>query len=258
MTRMRSPSYPSISLAEAIELTRKIFEKSRTNAVDREAAAKDMGYSGITGRSLKILAALIQFDLLEKAGKGGVRVTQTFKDITHGLTDAIKKSALLKAGTSPSLYQDLLERFPDGPPSENALRSYLIQQDFADVAIGPAVSSFQETYRSLQDANVFDSHGPDEDEVAESPAQAVQPERKMQHSASSSTATNIATQGQLAQDALNKINMNIMGDRVHVNALLDFDGLLLLEKKLAGLKALLEAPENDAEEIKGVRVIDDL
>lgn len=171
MTRMRSPSYPSVSLMEAIDFTKKIFDKSRTNAVDREAAAKDMGYSGITGRSLKVLAALIQYDLIEKAGKGGVRVTQTFKDISHGLTDEVKKNALLKAGTSPTLYQDLLERFPDGPPSENALRSYLIQQDFANVAIGPAVSSFQETYRSLQDANVFDSHGPDDREDAESEVQ---------------------------------------------------------------------------------------
>lgn len=171
MARMRSPSYPSISLAEAIELTRKVHEKSRMNMIDREAAAKDMGYSGITGRSLTVLAALIQFGLLEKAGKGGVRVSRTAVDILHGLTDEIKKSALLKAGTSPALYQDIVDRFPDGMPPENALRSYLIQRDFGDVAIGPAVSSFLETYRMLEDAKVFDSHGPEGEEDAESDAQ---------------------------------------------------------------------------------------
>ena len=249
MARMRSPSYPSVSLMEAIDLTRKIFDKSRTNIVDREAAAKDMGYSGITGRSLTELAALIQFDLLEKAGKGGVRVSQTFKDIAHGLTDEVKKSALLKAGTAPDLYQDLMERFPDGPPSDNALRSYLIQRDFADVAIGPAVSSFLETYRALEDANVFDSHGPGDGDEPESPAQPVQPENPMQpQTPLSGTAAAIMAQGQLATDILNKINMNIQGDRVHVNALLDFNGLLLLEKKIEGLKALLEVDEAPASE----------
>ena len=159
MARMRSPSYPSISLSEGIELVKKVHEKSRTNMIDREAAARDMGYTGLTGRSLTVLSGLIQFGLLEKAGKGGVRVSRTTVDILHGLTDEIKKIALAKAGMSPALYQDIFDRFPDGMPPENALRSYLIQREFGDVAIGPAVSSFLETYRMLENANVFDSHG---------------------------------------------------------------------------------------------------
>lgn len=168
MARMRSPSYPSISLDEAIGLVRKVHEKSRTNLIDREAAAKDMGYTGLTGRSLTVLSGLIQFGLLEKAGKGGVRVTRTTVDILHGLTDEIKKSALMRAGTSPTLYQDIFDRFTDGMPPENALRSYLIQREFGDVAIGPAVSSFMETYRMLEEAKVFDSHGPEPEPSAES------------------------------------------------------------------------------------------
>ncbi|HEY5720989.1 MAG TPA: hypothetical protein VIT45_01575 [Allosphingosinicella sp.] len=254
MARMRSPSYPSISLAEAIELTRKIHEKSRTNMIDREAAAKDMGYSGITGRSLTVLAGLIQFGLLEKAGKGGVRVSRTTVDILHGLTDEIKKSALLKAGTSPALYQDIMERFPDGMPPENALRSYLIQRDFGDVAIGPAVSSFLETYRMLEDAKVFDSHGLGDEVDAESPAQVIQPETKMQPAASSHTAMSIATQGILAHDTLNKINMNIMGGRVHVNALLNRQGIEALERKLASLKELLD---DEDERTEAERMLED-
>ena len=122
-------------------------------------------------RSLTILAGLIQFGLIEKAGKGGVRVSRTTVEILHGLTDEIKKSALLKAGTSPALYQDIVDRFPDGMPPENALRSYLIQRDFGDVAIGPAVSSFLETYRMLEDAKVFNSHGREDETDAESELQ---------------------------------------------------------------------------------------
>ena len=41
------------------------------------------------------------------------------------------------------------------------------------------------------------------------------------------------------EGALNKINMNIQGDRVHVDALLDHKGLVELEGKLQALKMLL-------------------
>lgn len=165
MVRMRSPSYPSLSLKQAIELVRQIHASNRTNVIDRESAARDMGYSGITGRSLKVLAALLQFGLLSKAGKGEVKVTQTAVDILHGIEPQDRNAALLKAGTAPALFQELHERFPDGPPSENAIRSYLIQQGFADVAIGPAITAYMDTYHHLENISESESHGGADDDT---------------------------------------------------------------------------------------------
>ncbi len=159
MERVRSPNYPSISLPKAIELVGKIHSANRTNPVDREAVVKDMGYSALSGRSAKVLATLLQFALLERAGKGGVRVTRDAVDILHPVNDAEKRKALEHVGLAPALFTQLRDRFPDGSPSENAIRSYLMRQDFADVAVGPAVNSFLETYRFLQQEGVFDSHG---------------------------------------------------------------------------------------------------
>ncbi len=168
MSRMRSPGYPGVPLSQAIDLVRLIHSKSRTNVIDRESAAKDMGYSGLTGRSLMLLAALAQFDLVGRAGKGDLKVTPTAVSILHGISPQEKLEALRRAGHSPRLFRQLYERFPDGIPSENVIRSYLIQQGFADVAIGPAIKSFMETNRFLEDAGVSESHGEAEQNDAES------------------------------------------------------------------------------------------
>ena len=159
MSRQRSPSYPAISIDQAIEFAGKIHKSCRANVIDRETAAREMGYSGLTGRSMKVLADLIQFNLLEKEGKGNVKVSQLAVDILHGIDAADRHQAKLEAALAPQLFKDIHERFPDGVPSENAIRSYLIQQDFQDAAIGPAITAFMETYRAVEDMRESKSHG---------------------------------------------------------------------------------------------------
>lgn len=243
MTRMRSPSYPSISLAQAIDLISKIHKANRTNVIDRESAAKDMGYSGLTGHSLKLLAALLQFNLLAKTGKGDVKVTQTAVDILHAIDEDDRSSAKMRAGLAPSLFKEIHDRFPDGIPSENAIRSYLIQQGFADVAIGPAISAFSNTNHYLKDVRVSKSHGSEDDDAQESEASTQTKDESM----TPQTAPQVAPPPQpVVQAALNQINMNIQGDRVHVDATLDYRGLLALEKKIAGLKLLMAMADADS------------
>lgn len=167
MERSRSPNYPAVPLDQAIDLISKLHSKSRTNVIDRESAAKDMGYSGLTGRSLKLLGALAQYELVKPSGKGNVRVTPIAVDILHGITDADRKTALRHAGTAPKLFKSIFDRFTDGIPSENVIRSFLIQQGYADAAIGPAIKAFLETNRYLENAGVYDGHGNDDDDESD-------------------------------------------------------------------------------------------
>lgn len=159
MNRQRSPSYPAVSIIQAIEFAGKIHKSCRANIIDRETAAREMGYTGLTGRSMKVLADLIQFNLLEKEGKGNVKVSQLAVDILHGIDPKDRQQATLEAALAPQLFKDIHERFPDGIPSENAIRSYLIQQDFQDAAISPAITAFMETYRAVEDIRESESHG---------------------------------------------------------------------------------------------------
>lgn len=157
MTRVRSPGYPSISLPQAIDITKKLHDQNRTNPIEREAAAKDLGYSGLTGQSAKILAGLQHYGLVEKAGKGGLRVSRVAVDIIHPVTPAGRKAALREAAFTPDLFHTLASHFSDGVPSENSLRSYLMRENYSSVAITPAVTSFLETYRFLQQEGASES-----------------------------------------------------------------------------------------------------
>ena len=149
--RLRSPSYPSIPLQEAIDLAKKIHSAVHSSSIDREAAAKEMGFSGLTGHSGKMLATLNQYGLVEKSGKGDVRVTQRLIDIIHPdpAIPSCRSKALLEAARHSDLFDSLMAQFPNGA-TENALKSYLTRNGYNARALQPAVSSFLETSQFLQ------------------------------------------------------------------------------------------------------------
>lgn len=245
MTRQRSPSYPSVPLNQAVDLVAKIHKTCRTNIISREDAVREMGYSGLTGRSLKVLAALLQFGLLEKAGKGDVRVTRRSVEILHGIEQSDRDEAKLEAALAPQLFRDIHERFPDGIPAENAIRSFLIKQDFQDVAIGPAINAFLETYRWVEDIRASESHGEEADDAPGS-VQTTEPETPMQTQPVAAAPLPATPARAFASGVLdlNKICMNIEGDRVLVSGLFDLRGLRALKRKIEGLEALL-APDEE-------------
>lgn len=158
MTRMRSPNFPGIPLEAAIKAARLIYDKNRKAVIMREDAAKDLGYSGLTGRSLKIIGALNQYDLVENVAKGKVRITKTAEDIFHGYPEDVKISALHHAGSAPSLYGAIYERFDGDVPGENAVRSFLIQKGFTNEGVEKALRAFLETNRYLEIAGASESH----------------------------------------------------------------------------------------------------
>lgn len=174
MSRTRSPGYPSIPLGQAIDLTKKLHDHDRTNPVDRVAAAKNIGYSGITGASAKVLADLAHYGLVERAGKGALRVTQLAVDILYPVSAADRHGALLTAATCPDLFAEIRGQFPDGIPSENALRSYLMRNSFASAAIPYAIKSYTETARLVEEDGGTESHGEPSAGVAESGQEAAE------------------------------------------------------------------------------------
>jgi hypothetical protein len=235
MSRMRSPSYPSVPLSQAIDLAGKIHRTCRTNVITRENAVQEMGYSGLTGRSMKVLSALLQFGLLEKTGKGDVKVTQRSVEILHGIDESDRDEAILEAAYAPQLFRDIHERFPEGVPSESVIRSYLIQQDFVDVAIGPAIKAFMETYRTVQHMRDDEQHVETFVDVNDATGQK---QDAVVQKAVPLPATPVILPISTSAD-LNKINMDIRGEQVAISAILDLRGLSLLEKKITALKLLL-------------------
>jgi hypothetical protein len=242
MERQRSPSYPSLTLEQSIDMVGKLHKANRTSVISRETAARDMGYSGLTGRSLTVLASLAQYGLVEKAGKGDLKVTRRAVEILHPVEESHRAEAILEAAQAPTFFRSLHERFPEGVPSENALRAFMVQNDFNDVAIGPAISAFRETIAFAEKAKEGGRTGPSSVEAQESPSQLPNEENVME---AIQTPTHRPTAAPLVEAELNKITMNIHGDQVQIGGLFDLKGLRLLEKKIAGLKAIMAPDEDD-------------
>lgn len=155
----RSPSYPSASLGEAISQVAKIEKVYRQSQVDREVAAKLIGYSGISGPSSKALAALASYGLVERAGKGEMRVTNRAKAILYPDNLEERRQNLIQAAFEPKLFQELRGRFPDMIPPEDGIITYLHRQGFVQTAIRPAMKAYRDTLLFLEQEGASDSHG---------------------------------------------------------------------------------------------------
>ena len=141
MAEPRSPGYPGTPLTEALELVKKVHSANRTNPIAREAAAKEMGYNGLNGRSAKVLADLSHFGLLEKAGSGQVRVSRLAVNILYPESEEARLEALHEAASTPSLFAELNSFFDDGLPSEHAYLTVL-RQAFRTAAEGDALQLY--------------------------------------------------------------------------------------------------------------------
>lgn len=179
MTRARSPGYPNFSLPEAVDRVRGVFDADRQNPIDRETIAKHIGYSGISGASDKAIATLVHYGLLERYGKGEMRVTRLAVDILHPEPGADQPAALREAAFHPVLFAQLAERFPV-TPSSDALKSYLKRESFLERAINPVSSAYLETCRYLEQFGAYDSSFPSDDAGPESHPVATQEARTMQ------------------------------------------------------------------------------
>ena len=214
---VRSPSYPVMSLADAIAAVHKIEGQYRSSKVDRELAAKLIGYSSLSGPANKALAALAQYGLVERAGKGEMRVTQRARAILHPDDPAEKRRELEAAALEPSLFREMKERWPDVMPPEEAVISYFNRRGFNPSAIRPAARAYLQTLLYLEEENDSESHG------GESPAgadegQNAKPDNPVQAAPQSQTAATMfpgitaaaeAVAERIASAPLNKINMNM-------------------------------------------------
>ena len=156
---IRSPAYPAVPLRDAISNVKKIEAAYRRSSVDREAAAKLIGYSGLSGPANKTLAALAQYGLVERAGKGEMRVTALAQAVLHPDNEAEKRRALREAAFGSGLFQELQERWPNMVPPEDGVVTYLYRQGFNQSAIKPAARAYLQTLSLLEEAGAGESHG---------------------------------------------------------------------------------------------------
>ena len=156
---LRSPSYPSLSLKDAVEAVGKIEARYRTSVVDRDEAATLIGFSRRSGPANQALASLASYGLLERAGKGDARVTQRARDILHPNEPEDRIDHLEAAALTPPLFQELRDRFPDVQvPPQSGVVTYLNRRNFNPSAVPKAARAFLDTVSYLEELKGSDSH----------------------------------------------------------------------------------------------------
>lgn len=156
---VRSPSYPSMSLPEAVNAVRKIEAAYRGSPADREQAAKLIGYSSLSGPAAKALAALASYGLVERAGKGELRVSDRAANILHPDNPEQRFAALRAAALEPEIFNAMQERWPNIVPPEDGVATFLRRQGFNESAIRPAASAYLDTIAFLAESGASESNG---------------------------------------------------------------------------------------------------
>ncbi len=123
-SKERAPSYPSLTLTDAIKLANDLWDKEKRTAVPQDVAVRAWGYKGLSGPARSTLGTLRQYGLLE-SDKRGVRLSELALEILHQPPGSQERAnALHTAALKPKLFSDLVETHLEA--SDDNLRAYLL------------------------------------------------------------------------------------------------------------------------------------
>lgn len=169
--RVRSPNYPAISLPQAIEKLKPLFERINKHAAPKEAIAKAFGYGGWNGTSASMISAHTKYGLLDRSEGDKFKITDRAMRIMFGKNPTETEAAIREAAIAPPLYAALADEFGETPPHDDILLPLLIRRGFAPTAVSAVIQSYRETMGLLRpNAEVYDSEAKhDGDESAPPP-----------------------------------------------------------------------------------------
>src|SRR4051794_38172819 len=107
LKRDRSPNYPKMSLADAIELTKRLYKQAGKAKISRVAAVGPLGYTGIHGASLTTLGALSAYGLVDVDRGEGVSVSALAVRLIHPVGPAQEAEAKRESALRPKVFAEL-------------------------------------------------------------------------------------------------------------------------------------------------------
>ncbi len=142
--RERSTSYPGLTLENAIVAVRQLKVGLGKGPYSREAIAKALGHSKLTGPAARKVAALGHYGLLQKDGSA-YNLSDITLDILNPISENQKNVALIGAALKPRLFEKLFEQYK-GQSLPTMLYSILIREGVSEVATKEVVSIFTTTF----------------------------------------------------------------------------------------------------------------
>lgn len=250
MKRERSPSFPYLDLDASIDLMKKLYAAAKMNGMRQAdvAAAWDMAEK--SGSLMRYIAALGQFGLIDSSGSGDQRRVKIsadgrriLEDDRPGVRESLKSDAALKPNLVRGLYlgEGDMPAWGKDRPSDNIAESSLkFDLGFGAEAARRFLTVYDATIEHVIDTDAakdrvdigeeveLESGGHEPDMKAET----MQPQPQ---DAVSKNPPQIAIDG-----ALNDIDYQNAGKgKIKISAVLDSEGLDMLEKKIAAFRMLI-------------------
>lgn len=147
----RSPSYPMLSLPEAIQRIKILWEKQRKNPVSAEVAMSTLGYKAVSGTARRVVSSLIQYGLLSEEGSGAnrmVRITDDGRAVAQLEPDDPQYMAAIRAAAlRPKIFADMLVEWPETLPTDAQIKRHLTyDRDYNQDTVHDVIKSFRQTY----------------------------------------------------------------------------------------------------------------
>jgi hypothetical protein len=143
--RLQNPSYPAISLPDAIAKVGTIYEKIARRKQSRMGIAHSLGYTGLNGASVTVMASLTKYGLLEGRGDE-IRLSDDALVIAiEEVNSPERQQAIARSALRPQLFAELNRYFSGHVPTESQVRIWLEKRGFAPSAARDAGHAFRET-----------------------------------------------------------------------------------------------------------------
>jgi len=130
--KTRSPNYPAITLEKSLGLTQTLLDRYARHPIAWEVATKALGYSSTKSSSGKqAMAAIAAYGLIQVEGLGAEKKIAVsdlaFKILADKRAYSPEREAAIKeAALNPSIFQKIIERYPQSLPADDALEYDLI------------------------------------------------------------------------------------------------------------------------------------
>lgn len=148
----RSPSYPSIDLAKAIQRTQQLWDVAGKHPAPLESAMKSWGYSPKSSGGLQTVASLKQYGLVEDSGTGWGRhltLTKLAQELLVYGADKDSSEWKQRAGDSalrPKIHKALWDKFEGSLPADSVMFPFLkLDLGFSDDAATDMLKRFRAT-----------------------------------------------------------------------------------------------------------------
>jgi len=149
----RSPGYPQIDLAAALERARIIKEKESRHPANIATILNHWGYGSKSSQGLIVLATLKKFGLLEEKGVGVAREVKLTDLAWRILVDEREESidrleAIREAALLPRIHRQLWDEYGGELPSDENLRFRLLtvgESRFTSGAVDGFIAEFRRT-----------------------------------------------------------------------------------------------------------------